>query len=272
MTPALSNVAISASTFTAEISNGSAATAPDPSPSRISNSSSGFRFRCPSAIAWAGSADWCPATHHSRAPGASSSATTAAAPTTTPSSTTGVRRTAACAKNPAIAARSAPPPVASNAIGSLITRRARRSASRIAAVLRIHAWSSIPVPRPTTATGSDPVSDAISTAAGVVLPMPMSPATSTSAPASTSSSAMARPATIASSHCSRVSASSRSIDPEDRRTLCWLTAAGVSASTAMSTTRTVAPATCASTFTAAPPVRKLATICPVTSLGYADTP
>ena len=47
---------------------------------------------------------------------------------------------------------------------------------------------------------------------------------------------------------------------------------GSSLSTAMSATRTLAPATSASTFTAAPPEAKLATIAAVTSAGYADTP
>jgi len=100
----------------------------------------------------------------------------------------------------------------------------------------------------------------------VVFPMPMSPAMSRSAPLSTSSSAMARPAAMAASTSSWVNASSRSIRPLERRTLCRVTCAGRPAdavsgvSTARSTTRTVAPATDASTFTAAPPARKLATI------------
>lgn len=51
--------------------------------------------------------------------------------------------------------------------------------------------------------------------------------------------------------------------------------AGVSGSsqfTATSTMRTLAPAVSASALIAAPPVAMLATICAVTSGGYADTP
>ncbi len=47
---------------------------------------------------------------------------------------------------------------------------------------------------------------------------------------------------------------------------------GSSTSTAMSATRTLAPAASASTLIAAPPASKLATICAVTSAGKADTP
>ena len=78
----------------------------------------------------------------------------------------------------------------------------------------------IPVPRPTTATGSVSVSAAINVVAGVVLPMPMSPAISRSAPASTSSSAIRRPASIAATTSSAVSASSTAMLPLQRRTLC----------------------------------------------------
>ena len=167
---------------------------------------------------------------------------------------------------------SAPEATRSNATGSSRTGRARRIASRIAAVFRIQPASSIPVPRPTATTGSVSVTVAISTVAGVVFPMPMSPAISKSAPESTSSSAIARPAASAATTSSWLSASSRSIDPDDRRTLCPAARGSVSASTATSTTRTPALATRASAFTAAPPARKFATICAVTSLGYADTP
>ena len=114
-----------------------------------------------------------------------------------PSSSSGVRRTAACAQKPAIAARSAPPQQRSNPTGSGNTSRVRNRASRTAAVLRAQPASSIPVPKPTTATGSAFVSAATKTAAAVVFPIPMSPAISRSAPASTSSSAMRRPAAIA---------------------------------------------------------------------------
>ena len=214
------------------------------------------------------------ACHHALAPGARRSATRAAAVTTTPSSSTGVRRRAAWAKKPAIAARSAPPHTRSRPTGSAETSRARCSASRMAAVLRAHPASSTPVPRPTTATGSDAVSAAINVVAAVVFPIPMSPAINRSAPASISSSAIARPAATAATASSALSASSTAMLPLPRRTL-WAPIAfdhGSSESTATSTTRTDAPATSASALIAAPPASKLATICAVTSGGKAETP
>ena len=144
----------------------------------------------------------------------------------------------------------------------------------MAAVLRAHPASSTPVPRPITATGSESVSAAIKVVAGVVFPMPMSPAIRMSAPESTSSSAIRRPASSAAATSSSVSASSTAILPLLRRTLCAPIdgESGSEASTATSMTRTVAPATSARTLIAAPPASKLATIWAVTSAGYADTP
>ncbi len=57
--------------------------------------------------------------------------------------------------------------------------------------------------------------------------------------------------------------------PLERRILCAPMAgdSGSSVSTAMSATRTVAPASVARTLTAAPPASKLATIAAVTSAG-----
>ena len=79
---------------------------------------------------------------------------------------------------------------------------------------------------------------------------------------------------MASTTSSGVSASSTAMLPLDRRTLCAPIEgdSGSSVSTAMSATRTPAPANAASTFTAAPPASKFATIAAVTSAGYADTP
>ncbi len=146
-------------------------------------------------------------------PARARSATIAAAVTTTPSSSTGVRRTAACAQNPAMAARSAPPHTRSNPSGSAVRPRARYNASRTAATFRDQPASSIPVPRPTTTTGSAPVSAAINAVAAVVFPIPISPAISRSAPASTSSSAIRRPASTAACASSAVSASSTAMLP-----------------------------------------------------------
>ena len=222
-----------------------------------------------SAREWAGSGERCPARHHARAPGAMRSATSAAAVTTTPSSSSGVRRTADWAQKPAIAARSAPPQAARSATGSSRRSRDRYSASRTAAVLRDHAASSIPVPRPTAATGSVPISAAIRVVAAVVFPMPISPTIRRSAPASTSSSAIRRPASIAAIASSRSRASSVAMLPLERRTLCVVVASpgDWSRSTAISTTRTVAPAASARVLIAAPPASILATIWAVTSGG-----
>ena len=147
--------------------------------------------------------------------------------------------------------------------------RPRRAASRTAAHLTIHARSSIPVPRPTTVATSTSHRTAMSVDAGVVLPMPMSPAISRSAPASTSWSAIAIPARTACSASATVIAGPTAMSPELRRTLKSLTPgrSDRSASTDMSTTRTLAPVSRASTFTAAPPATKLRTICAVTSGG-----
>ena len=104
--------------------------------------------------------------------------------------------------------------------------------------------SSMPVPRPTTATGSVPVSAAIKVVAAVVFPIPMSPAISRSAPASTSSSAIRRPASIAACASSArqrvldgdVAAAAAHLVRADRRRT-----AARRQSTAMSTTRTRRP-------------------------------
>jgi hypothetical protein len=110
----------------------------------------------------------------------------------------------------------------------------------------------MPVPLPTTATGSELVSAAIKVVAAVVFPIPMSPAINRSAPESTSSSAIWRPASIAAATSSPLSASSTAMLPLPRRTLCAPIDAdsGSAASTAMSTTRTLAPAASARTLIA----------------------
>ncbi|CAB4674126.1 unannotated protein [freshwater metagenome] len=166
---------------------------------------------------------------------------------------------AACKMNPVIAAKSAPPTAANNAIGSASTARPRRIASRTAAHLRIHVASSIPVPSPVTFAASRLVSNPMRVAAGVVLPIPISPGMRRSAPPSISSSAIARPRSKAFWASSKVSASSRSIEPLARRMRRAVTAGALasryvgSQSTLTSTTRTVAPTCRANTLTAAPP-------------------
>ena len=132
--------------------------------------------------------------------------------------------------------------------------RARKRASRTAAVLRAHPASSTPVPRPISTTGSVPVSAAINVVAAVVFPMPMSPAMRRSAPASASSSATCIPRSSAAAASPALSASCTAMLP-------------LGLPTDMSTTRTVAPASAASTLMPAPPDSIAATICAVTSAG-----
>ena len=272
-------MAISRNRSPAAVTSGSATSAPDPSPRRSCRSSRGSRPRRSRAADAAGSVLRCEAHHHWLARKATRCATSAQAHEMTPSRITGVRRRAACSRKPVVAARSGPPQVARRAIGSPLTGRPRRIASRTAAVLRIHVMSSMPVPRPTTFAGSTSASSPTRAAAGVVFPIPMSPAISRSAPASTSSSAIRAPSRRAATHSSRVMASSRSIDPLPRRIRCVVTSsgtgnplAGQSTSTLTSTTRTVTPWLRARTVAAAPPVTKLATIWAVTSGGYALVP
>lgn len=92
---------------------------------------------------------------------------------------------------------------------------------------------------------------------------------SRSAPPSTSASAIVIPARTAALTSAALSASSTSIEPEPRRTLNSPIerVAGASASTAMSTTRTLAPAAAASTLITAPPVSIVPSSCEVTSAG-----
>ena len=153
--------------------------------------------------------------------------------------------------------------------------RPRYSASRTAAVLRAQPASSMPVPRPTTATGSVSVSAAIKVVAAVVFPMPMSPAISRSAPASTSSSAIRRPASTAAL---RLVGRQRVLDGDVAAGPSHLVRADRRRRAARRRRPRCRPRALsrrpdsASTLIAAPPASKLATICAVTSAGYAETP
>ncbi len=233
--------------------NGSATAAPEPSPRRIPRSTMGSRPRCARAIVWAGSVERWPACHHPPAPGAIRSATNAA-----PGHDDAVEQQGG-APDGCLRAESGHGgeiwPAADTQQGKRIggAPRARYSASRTAAVLRAQ-------PRRRHGTPADhrdrlrPVSAEISAAAGVVFPMPMSPAMRRSAPASISSSAMRKPAVTAAIVSASVMASSTAMLPLPRRTLCApiCSETGWSQSTETSTTRTVAPALPASTLIAAP--------------------
>jgi hypothetical protein len=142
------------------------------------------------------------------------------------------------------------------------------------ATFRARVTSSMPVPRPVTAAGGRPVSAAMSAAAGVVLPMPISPVTRQRAPSSTSIAATSAPVSRAVAVCSIVMAGPpvRSAVPGAtlRSSSPGWSSSGVATPT--STTSTRAPCWRASTLIAAPPAQKLATICAVTSCGHGVTP
>ena len=174
----------------------------------------------------------------------------AAEVTTTPSRSTGVRRTAACARKPAIAARSGEEMALRTAMGSCLMARTRYMASRTAVTLRFQPSSSMPVPRPTTTTGSVLVMAPMRAAAGVVLPIPRSPAMRRSTPESTSWSATRCPICSERITWSSSMASSRSMEPQLRETR---SSPHTSWSRETSTTRTEAPAARPSTLMAAPP-------------------
>ena len=131
----------------------------------------------------------------------------------------------------------------------------------------------MPVPWPVTAAGSRPVNAQMSAADAVVLAMPMSPVSRHRLPAATRSRAISTPTMIAAWACSRVSAG-----PAVKSAVPWAILRGSSpgtgprsAQTPTSTTTTSAPACAANALATAPPARKLATICAVTSCGHGVT-
>src|SRR5579875_873643 len=190
-----------------------------------------------------------------------------------PSSTTGSPAAAPPTTNPARAAISRPPSEASTSIGSPLGPQ-RATAWSTTATLRASVASSMPVPRPVTSAAGRPVRAATRAAAGVVLPMPMSPVNRHCAPSAARSAATWAPTSSALRASPSDMAGSRAMLPVPRRTFACRRpgAAGRSPATPTSTTRTRAPTWRARTFTAAPPAQKLATICAVTSAGHGDTP
>lgn len=175
-----------------------------------------------------------------------------------------------------MAATSAPPTAASSATWSPRTGRARRSASRIAAHLRIQARSSMGrPPRPVTTEASVPHSAATRVAATVVPPTLRSPRTTRSVPESASSSAIRIPSRTAASASSAVSASSTSIRPLPRRIRCATTSAGSSPgsqSSPASTIRMVAPSRPARMATGLTPSRAARTSSWPVDAARAETP
>ncbi len=144
----------------------------------------------------------------------------------------------------------------------------------MAATLRAMPASSTPVPRPVTLATGRPLSAATIADDGVVLPIPMSPVATRSSPASISASTTSTPACSAAAPAPALIAGPRVRSAVPQATL-RCTSPGVSPksyATPTSTTATRAPACRVRTLIAAPPRRKLSTICGVTSLGYALTP
>ncbi len=117
------------------------------------------------------------------------------------------------------------------------------------------------------------ITDAIA-AEDVVFPIPMSPVPIMSNPLSFSDSTISMPLSIESTASSLDMAGPQAMFfvPGPTFLIKSLGSSMSSQATPISTTTTLAPMCLARTFIAAPPWRKLLTICDVTSLGYALTP
>ena len=149
-----------------------------------------------------------------------------------------------------MAAISKPPRAASTPNGSAGSGRCSASARAITSAFRATPASSSPVPRPAASVGEIPVNAHNSAAAAVELPIPISPA-----PRRSPSAACAMPASMARWASARDIAGSRV-----KLRVGW--------PTPMSTITGSIPYWRQSTVMAAPPARKFATICRVTSCGY----
>src|SRR5215211_4289294 len=248
--PQSAKVATSVTAAAASRSRGTAARAPLPSPRRMPRSSRGRLPSRSSRAWWPGSAERWPATALARAPWHSSSRGATAAVTTNPSRTSGRRRSRASRAAPARAASSAPPAWRSTASGAAPSPT-RRLAAWTAASLRARPVSSTPVPRPVLASAGRPRRMAVTAAAAVVLPMPISPRTSRSV---SSPATASRPAWTQAPNRARSRAASRRRSP-------------VGSPTPTSTTSRVAPTCLARTQAVAAPSRRALSMAAVTSGG-----
>ena len=190
-----------------------------------------------------------------------------------PSITTGIRLRALSRTMPQIAPISRPPTAASVSSGPFIRCLLMRIPFSITSILFSSALSSIPVPLPVTSSTSILSKTANKADDGVVLPIPISPLPRISAPSSIACRAVSIPTAIEARACSDPIAG-----PWVKLAVPFMTLAEIkpsaitSAATPTSTTRTSAPTCRASTLTPAPPLRKLYTICWVTSWGTLLTP
>ena len=132
----------------------------------------------------------------------------------------------------------------------------------------------MPVPRPAVSLPGMPAMAERQAAAAVVLPMPISPAPSRSTPSAAAWRATSTPTRTADSASSRLIAASTAMLPVPGRTFRSRNLADsvsrhedMSPATPTSTTTNSTPWCRANTLTAAPPARKLNTICTVTALG-----
>ena len=131
--------------------------------------------------------------------------------------------------------------------------------------------ASTPVPGPTASRGSIPVNAQSSALAEVVLPIPISPTPAMSVFPRTSA-ASATPFRRACCNCASVMAAPWQKLAVPRPNLRSIAPGTGSASTPASTIMGVIPNCLHRTVIAAPPPRKLCSICPVTSFGYLLTP
>ena len=141
--------------------------------------------------------------------------------------------------------------------------------------LRARAASSIPVPRPATSFAPAPVQAAITAAADVVFPIPMSPVTSRRAPSSTASNATVDPDVERGSYLVDGHGRTRwpgCVSPGPPCAAVRALRCGDRGGHAHVDHDDPAPTRRASTLMAAPPAQKLATICAVTSCGHGVTP
>src|SRR5262249_14355269 len=191
--PADSKVAISPRIAAAASRSGNNNNAPVPSPSLMPHvSRNGSRPSRPSAAACPGSAERWAAIITAAHLGCSRWATSAAAVAMKPSRTTVSPASAAAMKKPASAAISRPATAAMAARTSSGRGEHGRSLSRIdrcasataatTARFRARMLSSAPAPRPTAVSTGTPASKAVKQLAGVLLPIPISPAARTRIP------------------------------------------------------------------------------------------
>ena len=233
----------------------SASAAPDPSPNRMSKSSTAVLPIASSRRLCPGSTLRCPTRQWSSAAGASAKSGATEAVQMNPSRITGIRRCRAASTAPQIAACSRPPKVIRIDAPSCGVAAWRASPRVMASTLRRRPSSSEPVPRPTQSCTAPPKTAAVSAAATVEFPIPISPRIKTLA----AGCSAAAPALRAATQSASVIAGA-----------CVKSAVGRSRS--RSITDSCASLVRHNWLIAAPPALKFCTIWAVTSCGKGFTP